>query len=108
MNESSSIERTVLRRVHTIRVLRAVLSRATASCGLLLLSLYGIGREVWVARVLENAPGSAVDTVVFYMRAFLGTDFAVQLLVALLFASLVLLARETARLLVPALVPARA
>lgn len=83
MNPSSSISRTVLRRVRTIYLLRAY-APITAAAALFALSLWGIGREVWVAKVFENMPSLAdVPAVLsFYGGAFLGTEALVQILVA--------------------------
>lgn len=97
MNNSSSIERIVMRRVHLIRILRVVVSGATASCLLLLIALYGIGREVWVAHVFQNAPHHISDVPRFYVAAFNHTRLTVQVLSVLCLASFIYLAREASR-----------
>ncbi len=88
-----------------IRTLRPVFSGVTASCLLLLLALYGIGREVWVARVFENMPqtGDLFAVTEFYAAAFVHTQLVVQLLSLVCFAIAIYLARETARLIARAL-----
>jgi hypothetical protein len=98
----SNIHTTVMRRVHRIHTLRAVLGSAGASFFLLAASLYFIGREVWVARVFENMPHSsdALAIVRFFVEAFVTTDVAVQaftLLSALAFAWML---REAGKLVV--------
>src|SRR3989344_1045985 len=70
MTNPSNIERVVMHRVHTIRILRGVFSGTTAACLLLLLTLYGVGREVWVARVFENAPATFTEASRFWLSAF--------------------------------------
>lgn len=83
MNPSSSISRTVLRRVRIIHAVRTHAPIAGAAT-LFVLSLWGIGREVWVAKVFANMPSlSDVPGVLsFYAGAFMGTEAPVQLLVA--------------------------
>ena len=105
MTNPSNIERVVMHRVHTIRILRGVFSGTTAACLLLLLTLYGVGREVWVARVFENAPATFTEASRFWLSAFEHTRLVVQ---ALALASLIYLARATARLIGSVLTPARA
>lgn len=97
----TNIEKNVMRRVRTIHLLRPVASGATASCLLLLLALWGIGREVWVGRVFENMPhsGDVVAIAQFYFSAFVNTQIIVQTLSLVTLGALVYLARETARLI---------
>jgi len=98
MNEhQSEIERIVMQRVHLIRALRFAISSGAFSMLVSLLGLWGIGRQVWVARVLQNAPGNLLDIPLFYFSAFLHTRFIVQVLVLLTLAALVYVAREIAR-----------
>ena len=96
-----------MRRVYAIRTLRYVFSGITASCLLLLLTLYGIGRQVWVARVFENAPADFGASLQFFISAFSHTDILVQALSLLALISLVYLARATAHLLTSSLTPVR-
>ena len=95
----TNIERNVMRRVRTLRRLRLFFNELTASCFLLLLTLYGLGREVWVARVFQNMPssGDVFAMVQFYLSAFLRTELVVQVLSLIIFASLLYLVREIAR-----------
>lgn len=98
----TNIEKNVMRRVRTIRALRFVLSGATVSCLLFVVALWGIGKEVWVARVFQNMPQPSDFFAVskFYLFAFQNTHLLVQTLSLLALGSLLYLARETARLVV--------
>jgi len=99
MTNISNIERVVMQRVHLIRALRFAISSSVLSMLILGLALWGIGREVWVARVFENAPTNFTDTVRFYLYALGHTRFIVQALVFLTFGSLAYTAREVVRAL---------
>jgi hypothetical protein len=103
----SAIERIVMRRVYRVRVLRGVFSGVTLGCVFLALALYGLGQEVWVAHVFENAPASLNGALYFWTYAFEHTRLTVQGLTLLTLASLIYLARATARNLVSLLTPAR-
>jgi hypothetical protein len=94
----SEIERVVMRRVHTVRMLRLVVNGASASALVLFLSLYAIGREVWVAKVLTNGPEGLLGRLLYLEYAFLHTQVAVQVLTLLAVGAVVYLARETVRL----------
>lgn len=97
MNEQSPIERIVMQRVHLIRALRFAISSGAFSILISLLALWGIGREVWVAHVLQNAPQGLLDAPRFYVDAFLHTRPIVQVLVILTISTLLLVAREVSR-----------
>ena len=77
-NTSTDTARIVMRRVHTVRRLRSIVSGATLSLVVVVLALYGIGREVWVAKVFENAPSDFMAAAQFFLLAFTHTEFAVQ------------------------------
>ncbi len=96
----SEIERVVMRRVHAIRALRLVVNRVSASALVLGLSLYGIGREVWVAKVFSNGPQDLMGRLLYLEYAFLNTQLGVQILTLLVVGAVVYLAREIARLIV--------
>ena len=98
-----------MRRVRIIRAARVALSAEAVVLALATLALYGIGREVWVARVFENAPSLANigASVHFWVFAFLDTRLPVQLLTLIVLVSVIYLARETARLVVSGLSPAK-
>lgn len=94
MNESP-IERAVMRRIHLIRILGLVISTVTLAALTLVLALWGIGKEVWVERVFQNAPKDFVNLPNFFISAFGNTRLVVQVLALLTFASFVYLARAT-------------
>lgn len=97
MNNPSDIERVVMRRVRLIRILALVISTGVFATLAFVAALWGIGREVWVARVLENTPNDPFRALNFYIDAFTHTRFIVQALVFATLASLAFLAREIVR-----------
>jgi len=99
MINETSIERTVMRRVRLIRILALVVSTATLAVLTALAALWGIGREVWVARVFENMPEASnlVALLAFWISAFFKTNLLVQVLTLLTLASLIFLLREAKR-----------
>jgi len=97
MNDRSNIERIVMQRVHLIRALRFAISSSVLSTLVSLGALWGIGREVWVARVLQNAPTNLLDIPRFYLAAFGHAHFVVQALVLITIAALLYVAREIVR-----------
>jgi ABC-type amino acid transport system permease subunit len=99
MTEQTNIERIVMQRVHLIRALKIAISTGVLSLFVSLLALWGIGREVWVANVLQNAPKSPLDTLRFYVEAFTHTRLIVQILFVLLVGALLYIAREITRAL---------
>jgi hypothetical protein len=80
---TNTTQATIMRRVHTIHVLRSYTTTAIASFFVFAVALWGIGREVWVSRVFQNMPAltnlGAVTR--FYIMAFLDTRHIVQFLV---------------------------
>jgi len=96
---NSRIKQVVLRRARTIRLVRPFLSGAFLGSVIAGVSLYAIGREVWVARVLENMPSPAniAGFVRFFEVAFLNTSFVVQVLLVLLIAGMVWVARDAVK-----------
>ncbi len=103
MTNPSDIERIVMRRVHLIRILQLVISTVVLVVLTFVAALWGIGKEVWVARVFENAPHDPSQLAAFYLFAFMHTRFIVQVLSVLTFISFIYLARETARFIISAL-----
>jgi hypothetical protein len=97
MNEQSNIEKNVMRRIYIIRMLKPIISSAALAAVVCVFALYGIGREVWVARVFTNGPQNVIGRSFYLVYAFEHTRIVVQSLVILTFASLIYLARETAR-----------
>ncbi len=94
MDTQSNIERIVMQRVHLIHALRFAISSSVFSTLISLLALWGIGRQVWVAHVLQNAPANPLDLLRFYLVAFVHTSLVVQVLVVLVTVSFLYLARE--------------
>ncbi len=99
MTNETGIERTVMRRVRLIRVLRLIISTVLLAVLTFIAALWGIGKEVWVARVFENSPPDIGDLPRFYLAAFLHSHLIVQVLTLLTLASLIYLIIEMARLL---------
>ncbi|MFZ1075398.1 MAG: hypothetical protein WAN50_03435 [Minisyncoccia bacterium] len=93
----SNTERIVMQRVYLIRALRLAISSSVFSMLVTLLALWGIGREVWVAHVLQNAPVNMTDLPRFYLLAFDRTRFIVQALIVLAILAFAILVREVAR-----------
>ena len=100
MTDPSDLERVVMRRVRLIRILGLVISTAVLAGLTFVAALWGIGREVWVARVFQNAPADIALLPNFFITAFLQTRLIVQVLALLTFASLLFLVREVVRVLV--------
>ncbi len=96
-----------MRRISHIQYLRILFSGATASV-LLLLTLYGIGKAVWVARVFENAPSDVLALAQFFIAAFSQTELVVQALTLLTLFSAFYLARASSRFISQTLTPSRA
>ncbi len=107
MTNPSDIERVVMRRVHLIRILQLVISTVVLAVLTFVAALWGIGREVWVARVFQNAPHGSLQLVNFYIFAFMHTHLIVQVLVILTLLSLLYLVRETVVLIFNTLTSAR-
>lgn len=99
MTNPSDIELIVMRRVRLIRLLTLIISTVTLAGLTALVTLWGIGREVWVARVFENMPDtrSAGDVLAFWVSAFTHTRLIVQVLSILTGISLLFLLREISR-----------
>ncbi len=95
----TNIERIVMQRVHLIRALRFAVSSSALSMLVTVAALWGIGREVWVDRVLQNAPANLLNLPQFYFSAFMNTHLIVQVLVVLTIGALIYVAREISRAL---------
>ena len=107
MDNHSDIERIVMRRVHLIRILQLVISTIVLAALTFVAALWGIGREVWVARVFKNGPQDFSGHLAYLLYAFTHTRLIVQALVALTLASLLFLVYETVRFLASFSAPAR-
>ena len=95
--DQSNIERIVMRRVRLIRLLALIVSTATLAVLTFIATLWGIGREVWVARILQNTPTDFASVPSFYVTAFIHTNLLIQLLTLLTLTSFIFLVREIAR-----------
>ncbi len=97
MDNSSNIESVVMRRVRRISWLRIVVSGGVFAFGVAGIALWGIGKEVWVAKVFENGPQDFFGHLRYLVYAFLHTRFVVQGLVVITVASFLFFAREIVR-----------
>jgi hypothetical protein len=72
-----------MRRVYMVSYVRRALSPVALKVYASAFLLYGIGQQVFVAKVLYNSPGlgTPLDSLSFFARAFMGTEALVQLLV---------------------------
>jgi hypothetical protein len=97
----TNIHANVMRRVHTIHALRPLMSGALFASVLALASLYAIGREVWVAKVVANMPNPihVIHFLRFFEVAFFNTTTIVQILCIAVLFSFGWLARDFARTL---------
>jgi hypothetical protein len=93
----TKIEKIVMRRVYATHVLRPFVSGTTLALVLMLFALWGIGREVWVARVFENAPRDLLPASQFFMDAFVHTRVIVQALTLAALGSIIWLSRDLLR-----------
>lgn len=99
MNNQSTIEKNVMRRVHIMRILGLIISTVVLALLTLVLALYGIGREVWVALVFANGPQDFIGHAFYLLYALIHTRFIVQALALISFVALLYLIRETYRTL---------
>lgn len=88
-----------MRRVRLIRILGLIISTVVLAALTLGATLWGIGREVWVSRVFQNAPTDWSHLPAFFIAAFTHTRFIVQVFAALTVASFIYLCHEVARFL---------
>ncbi len=96
---NSQTKALVMGRVRTIHFLQPLFTATILSIVLCVLALWGIGREVWVARVLADAPSfsNGVAVAHFYLAAFMNTRFIVQVLVLVTVAAFVWFAYSISR-----------
>ena len=80
---NSDLKIKVMRRVYMVSYIRRAISPVALKVYASAFLLYGIGQQVFVSKVLDNAPGLAtpLDSLGFFTRAFMGTEALVQLLV---------------------------
>jgi hypothetical protein len=101
MESKSNISRNVMRRVRFAHAVRPFVSNAAGAFVLLGVSLYMLGREVFVAQVFRNMPSDFAAVLRFVEAAFLNTTFVVQALTVLAAIAGLWLTREFFRLLRP-------
>lgn len=95
---TKSTQTIVMQRVYAIHKMRLFALPLSAAL-VLVLSLWGVGKQVWVAKVFENMPAlSDIPAVLsFYTGAFLGTDLSVQVLFLLTIGAFALLMHSALR-----------
>lgn len=99
MTNRSNIRTNVMRRVRFVHAVRPFMSNAAGAVALLGISLYMLGREVFVAQVFRNMPSADPAAVLrFAEAAFLNTTFFVQALTVLAGLAGLWLTRECVRL----------
>src|SRR3989344_3045510 len=85
---ASKIEQQVMAGVGVIYAVRQMASATALKLYICVLSLYGIGRLVWVSNVFENWTNVGLQgTAQFMTSAVLNTHLPVQLALAVLFVS---------------------
>lgn len=90
----------VMSRVRAIHTLRPFVNGTAFAAVLAVVALSGIGKEVWVARIIQNMPVTDVSAFAhFVATAFFQTTFMVQALTLGTVGALAYIARETARFL---------
>ena len=91
-----------MRRVYFVHAVRPFVSNTAGAFVLLSLSLYLLGREVFVAQVFRNMPAADSAAILrFAEAAFLNTTFVVQVLTIVAAVAGLWLARECIRLVTP-------
>jgi hypothetical protein len=93
------MQNTVMRRVRTVHAFRPLFSASGVSVVVFVAALWGVGREVWVARVFQNEPSLTNISAIahFYLLAFLDTRLIVQILSVLVIAAFISFVRNTAQ-----------
>jgi hypothetical protein len=89
-----------MRRVRAVHLMRELFTPTTASVAVFVLALWGIGREVWVAKVFQNMPSITNVSAVaqFYLAAFMDTRFIVQILTVITLGAFIWLAYNIIRI----------
>ncbi len=108
MTNPSTIEQNVMRRVRTISILRPLVSGGALAALVFVAALWGIGREVWVAKVFENGPQGLLGHTRYLLYAFDHTRLIVQALTLVTILAFVYLARSVAQGIATVLAPAHA
>jgi len=97
--DGSNIEHIVMRRIRLLRILGLIISTGMLVALTFIAALWGVGKEVWVARVFENMPhaNNLFAFARFWFDAFVHTRLIVQVLTLLTLTSFVYLIREIVR-----------
>ncbi|HYE22841.1 MAG TPA: hypothetical protein VEA92_00070 [Candidatus Paceibacterota bacterium] len=97
----SKIKQNVMRRVHTIHTVRPYTSGIALAVVLLGISLYAIGRFVFVAQIFRNMPavGDVSAVLRFFLSAFLHTELLVQVLTLVVCTAALWMLRDIIRLM---------
>ncbi len=97
---NSTIKLNVMRRVHAVHTMRLI-GRMGLSLVVFAGTLYALGREVWLARILQNMPSlsDAPAVLSFFLSAFRETHTVLQLTLLLSLVAAVWLAKEIANAL---------
>lgn len=97
----SKIKQTVMRRVYVMHALRPIVSSTMLAVLVMGVSLFELGKLVFVAQVFRNMP--AVEDVPallqFFLNAYLNTDVGVQLCTVLVLLAVAWIVKDTARLI---------
>lgn len=98
MNQSR-IHTNVMRRVHIIHALQPLITTTALSTLAFLFALWGIGKQVWVAQVVQNMPSLADSAAFarFMLAAFANTEFVVQALVVIALAAVLWMVADALR-----------
>jgi hypothetical protein len=87
----------VMSRVHTIHALRPFVSTAAFCVALVVVSVYAVSREVWVAMIVRNMPRltDVVGLWNFFSYAFIHTGLLVQALSVVTVGASILLIQDS-------------
>lgn len=96
----SQIKQNVMRRVHTMHLLRPLVSTTALAGVVMIVSVYELGRLVFVAQVFRNMPAVQDISALlqFFVSAYLNTDVAVQLFTLLAIFGVAWMVRDIARM----------
>src|SRR3990167_3414170 len=98
----SKIEQQVMAGVEVVYAFRQLTGATALKLYVCALSLYGIGRLVWVSRVFQNWANVGLQgSLEFVSAAIMNTHLPVQIALAVLFIAALSLVRDLTRLAVP-------
>ena len=81
-NDLARIKKEIMLRVRFVHLFKRALRPFTIEVCIFIAALFGTGKLVFVAKVLENAPEASrlQEFAMFFVQAFARTEFSVQLL----------------------------